>query len=204
MAIITLLLSTVVFVFFFPHHTVWLIEMYMVIYLFCKLAFPQLTTFLIFYKKRHSYLSYLLIWSHFSFPILLLKTVVRYWNSSCLGEEYFPMEQCPLLVTGGYLLLHDVIFSPSQRAHKGFGRFHHFSWRHESRGRLENTHSFKKLLQLIDITGFQIRSAHQWHSEHKRWRHLYCQGSEISLWPLFTPESWKQPELCLLVSVSFN
>lgn len=104
------------------HHIAWLIEMYIVIYLFCKLAFPQLTTFLIFYRKRRWYLSYLLIWSHFPFPILLLKTVVRYWDSSCLGQECFPLEMS--LTSHHYLLLlHDVIFSHFWCAHKGFGRF---------------------------------------------------------------------------------
>lgn len=133
--------------------------MYMVIYLFCKLAFPQLTTFLVFYGKRLCFLSCLLIWSHFPFPILLLKTVVRYWDSSCLGEEWFPMGQCPLLVT--VICCCMMWFSPILGVHiKALGVFIVSAEDIESRGRSENTHSLKKLLQLIDVTGFQIWSAH--------------------------------------------
>lgn len=106
----------------FSHRTARLIEMCVVICLFCKLASPQLTTFFIFYWKWLWELPYLLLWSHFPFPILLLKTVLRQWDLSCLGEECFPVGQCPFPVTAICCCM--MWFSPVLSVHiKALGVF---------------------------------------------------------------------------------
>lgn len=178
--------------------------MYVVIYLFCKFAFPQLSTFLIFYRKRLWYLSCLLIWSHFPFPILLLKTVVRYWDSSCLGEEWFPMGQCPLLVT--VICCCMMWFSPILGVHiKALGVFIVSAEDIESRGEVGKYPQFEEAAPADwchRISDLKCSSVTQW--TQKMASPLLSRIRNLFLWPLFTPESQQQPELCLLVSVSSN